>query len=211
MTNALQAQVDTPSPAAIAKSLDQTSKLSIEGNPFESLANLKPSDQSTETVIEACIILAKSVTDSWRQYGSWLSDLKQRMEVRNGSKGKQLPIGGAMLYWHESLTKYFDVSRRQINRIEEEVTAGTYPLHLVVGLLKTFVYTLLFISFLIPVFFVWMFTAHDQRAELTKNFVAEQSVYRVSFVNKSTYLVLVNRGINGDSKEKLVWGCPHDS
>ncbi len=133
------------------------------------------------------------------------------MEVRNGSKGKQLPIGGAMLYWHESLTKYFDVSRRQINRIEEEVTAGTYPLHLVVGLLKTFVYTLLFISFLIPVFFVWMFTAHDQRAELTKNFVAEQSVYRVSFVNKSTYLVLVNRGINGDSKEKLVWGCPHDS
>jgi hypothetical protein len=134
MTNALQAQVDTPSPAAIAKSLDQTSKLSIEGNPFESLANLNPADQSTETVIEACIILAKSVMDFWRQYGSWLLDLKRRMEVRNGSKGKQLLIDGAMLHWHEFLAKYFDVSRRQINRIEKDVTAGTYkPLLLVEG------------------------------------------------------------------------------
>src|SRR5271156_602546 len=126
MTNALQPQVDTPSPAAIAKSFDQTSKLSIEGNPFESLAKLKPADQSSETVIEACIILAKSVTDFWRQYGSWLSQLKLRMEVCNGSKGKQLLIGGAKLYWHEFLARYFDVSRRQINRIEKEVTSGTY-------------------------------------------------------------------------------------
>ncbi|MGA8214949.1 MAG: hypothetical protein WB799_15235 [Candidatus Sulfotelmatobacter sp.] len=126
MTNALQAQVDTPSPAAIAKSLDRTSKLPIEGNPFDSLAKLKPADQSIETVIEACIILAKSVADFWRQYGSWLSELKLRMEVRNGSKGKQLRISGAMLYWHEFLAKYFDVSRRQINRIEKELTTGTY-------------------------------------------------------------------------------------
>jgi hypothetical protein len=126
MTNALQAQIDTPSPAVIAQSLDQTSKLSIEGNPFEFLANLNPADQSTETVIEACIMLAKSVTDFWRQYGSWLSELKLRMEVRNGSKGKQLPIGGAMLYWHEFLAKYFHVSRRQINRIERQLTEGTY-------------------------------------------------------------------------------------
>jgi hypothetical protein len=134
MTNALQLKVNTPSPAAIAKSLDQTSKLSIEGNPFESLANLNPVDQSTETVIEACIILAKSVMDFWRHYGSWLLDLKRRMEVRNGSKGKQLLIDGAMLYWHEFLAKYFDVSRRQINRIEKDVTAGTYkPLLLVEG------------------------------------------------------------------------------
>ncbi len=126
MTNALQGQVDTPSPAVIAQSLDQTSKLSIEGNPFESLANLKPADQPNETVIEACIMLARSVTDFWRQYGSWLSELKLRMEVRNGSEGKQLLIGGTNLYWHEFLVNYFDVSRRQINRIEKEVTAGTY-------------------------------------------------------------------------------------
>jgi len=134
MTSALQAQVDTSSPVVIAKSLDQMSKLPIDGNPFESLANLKPADQSTETVVEACIMLAESVTDFWRQYGSWLSELKRRMEVRNGSKGKQLPISGVMLYWHEFLAKYFNVSRRQINRIEKEVTAGTYkPLPLAEG------------------------------------------------------------------------------
>ena len=130
----IEAGIDISSPALIAQSLDQASKLSIEGNPFESLANLKPADQSNETVIAACITLAKSVTDFWRQYGSWLSELKLRMEVHNGSKGKQLLIGGAMLYWHEFLAKYFDVSRRQINRIEKAITAGTYkPLLLVEG------------------------------------------------------------------------------
>ena len=70
-------------------------------------------------------------------------------------------------------------SNTQLERMIDDAAWITYPLHLVVGLLKTFVYTLLFIGFLILVFFVWMFTAHDNRAELTKNFVSEQSVYRV--------------------------------
>ena len=106
-------ELDTALPAANLKSLDQKSKLSLQTNPFEFLASLKPADQSTETVVEACIMLAGSVMDFWRQYGSWLSELKRRMEVRNGSKGKQLPISGVMLYWHEFLAKYFNVSRRQ--------------------------------------------------------------------------------------------------
>jgi hypothetical protein len=56
------------------------------------------------------------------------------MEVRNGSKGKQLRIRGVMLYWHEFLAKYFKVSRRQINRIERQLTEGTYkPLLFVEG------------------------------------------------------------------------------
>src|ERR1019366_1032684 len=55
--------------------------------------------------------------------------------------------------------------------------------------LKTFVYTLLVISFVVLCFFAWMFTAHDERAELTKNFVSEQSVYRVSFVNETSAAV----------------------
>jgi hypothetical protein len=77
----------------------------------------------------------------------------------------------------------------QLERMIDDAAWLTYPLHLVVGLLKTFVYTLLFISFLVLVFFVWMFTAHDDRAELTKNFVNEQSIYRVSFVNASATVV----------------------
>ena len=80
-------------------------------------------------------------------------------------------------------------SNTQLERMIDDAAWITYPLHLVVGLLKTFVYTLLFISFLVLVFFVWMFTAHDDRAGLTKNFINEQSVYRVSFVNASATVV----------------------
>jgi hypothetical protein len=99
----------------------------------------------------------------------------------------------------------------QLERMIDDAAWITYPLHLVVGLLKTFVYTLLFIGLLIFMFFFWMFTAHDNRAELTTNFVNEQSIYRVTFVNKSTMPTVAKLGINGDSKEKLVWGCPRDS
>src|ERR1039457_6332751 len=66
----------------------------------------------------------------------------------------------------------------QLERMIDDAAWITYPLHLVVGLLKKFVYTMLFISFLVLCFFVWMFTAHDDRAELTKNFINEQSIYR---------------------------------
>jgi hypothetical protein len=99
----------------------------------------------------------------------------------------------------------------QMNRMIDDAAWLTYPLHLVAGLLKTLVYTLLFISFLVLVFFVWMFTAHDNRAELTKNFVAEQSIYRGTFANKAARPTVAKLGINGDSREKLVWGCPRDS
>jgi hypothetical protein len=74
---------------------------------------------------------------------------------------------------------------KDLERMIDDAAWLTYPLHLVVGLLKTFVYTALFISFLVLCFFAWMFTAHDERAELTENFTKEQSIYRVSFVNKS--------------------------
>src|ERR1039457_3034712 len=96
----------------------------------------------------------------------------------------------------------------QLERMIDDAAWITYPLHLVVGLLKTFVYTMLFISFLVLCFFVWMFTAHDDRAELTKNFINEQSIYRVGFVNKTTYPTVARLGMNGDSTENLVWGCP---
>ena len=44
----------------------------------------------------------------------------------------------------------------------------TYPVHLLADLIKTFVYTFLFILLLIFIFFTWLLTTHDQRAELTK-------------------------------------------
>jgi hypothetical protein len=101
----------------------------------------------------------------------------------------------------------------QMERMIDDAAWITYPLHLVVGLLKTFVYTALFISFVVLCFFAWMFTAHDERAELTKNFASEQSIYRVSFVNKTTYPTVVKQGSEylDTDIEKLVWGCPQDS
>src|ERR1017187_8902767 len=103
------------------------------------------------------------------------------------------------------------IANGQLERMISDAAWITYPLHLVVNILKTFVYTMLFISFLVLCFFVWMFTAHDDRAELTKNFINEQSIYRVGFVNKTTYPTVARLGMNGDSTENLVWGCPWDS
>jgi uncharacterized membrane protein len=60
----------------------------------------------------------------------------------------------------------------QMNRMIDDAAWLTYPLHLVVGLLKTLVYTALFISFVVLCFFAWMFTAHDERAELTRTLPA---------------------------------------
>jgi hypothetical protein len=104
-------------------------------------------------------------------------------------------------------------STRQLERMIDDAAWITYPLHLVVGLLKTFVCTLLFVSFLVLCFFAWMFTAHDDRAELTQNFINEQSIYRVSFVNKTTYPTVVKQGSEylDTDIEKLVWVCPQDS
>jgi len=80
-------------------------------------------------------------------------------------------------------------SNTQLERMIDDAAWITYPLHLVVGLIKTFVYTLLFISFLVMCFFGWMFTAHDERAKLTKDFITQESVFRVSFVNGSEAVV----------------------
>jgi hypothetical protein len=102
-------------------------------------------------------------------------------------------------------------SNTQLERMIDDAAWITYPLHVLVGLIKTFVYTALFISFLVLCFFIWMFTAHDDRAELTKNFINEQSIYRVSIVNKTTYPTVARLGMNGDSTENLVRGCPRDS
>src|ERR1019366_1419389 len=105
------------------------------------------------------------------------------------------------------------MATRQLERMIDDAAWITYPLHLVVGLLKTFVCTLLFVSFLVLCFFAWMFTAHDDRAELTQNFINEQSIYRVSFVNKTTYPTVVKQGSEylDTDIEKLVWVCPQDS
>ena len=101
----------------------------------------------------------------------------------------------------------------QMERMIDDMAWITYPLHLAVGIIKTFVYVGLFILAAFISLIVWLMNAHDNRAEWSKNFVAQESVYRVSFASKTTYPVVVKRGtrfLNTDMAE-LVWGCPTTS
>ncbi len=88
-----------------------------------------------------------------------------------------------------------------------------YPLHLIANLIRTFVVVLLLTAAAFISIAVWLMNAHDSRAEWTKNFLAEQSVYRASFVNKDTYPTVVKQGSQylDTDVERLVWGCPWTS
>ncbi len=111
---------------------DQMSQVSQEIS-FETLANLNPSDQTEQFVIDACLALGESLKHFFEQNSVWLFDLKRRFEVRNGSKGKRLEVNGEQIYWHEFLDKYFKVSRRHIQRLEKGILEGTYEPALEVG------------------------------------------------------------------------------
>ncbi len=104
-------------------------------------------------------------------------------------------------------------STKQLERMIDDAAWLTYPLHVLVGILKTFVYVGLFILAAFIALTVWLMNAHDNRAEWSKNFVAQESVYRVSFVNKAAYPVVVKRGTHflDTDKAELVWGCPTTS
>ena len=70
-------------------------------------------------------------------------------------------------------------STKQLERMISDAAWITYPLHVLVGIIKSLLFILFLISAVIVFTIGWMMTAHDNRADLTKNFVTEQSVYRV--------------------------------
>ena len=83
----------------------------------------------------------------------------------------------------------------QLDRMIDDAAWITYPLHLAVGIIKDFFYALFLISAVILAVGVWMFTAHETRADLIAKFRAEQTVYRINpttnaiTVHKAGYLV----------------------
>jgi hypothetical protein len=74
-------------------------------------------------------------------------------------------------------------STRQLERIIDDAAWITYPLHLAVGIVKTFLFILLLIGTVMLYVGEWMFTAHDDRADLIQNFNREQTIYRVNTAN----------------------------
>ena len=70
-------------------------------------------------------------------------------------------------------------STRQLERMIDDAAWISYPMHLIVGIIKTFVYTFLAIACFFFAVGIWMFTAKDNRAAEIKDFAANQSIYRV--------------------------------
>ena len=79
-------------------------------------------------------------------------------------------------------------SARLSERMIDDAAWITYPLHLVVGIIKTFVYTLLAILVFFFAVARWMLNAHDERADITKNFAKEQTIYRVNTASNTVSL-----------------------
>ncbi len=82
-----------------------------------------------------------------------------------------------------------------------------YPLHLLVNLIKSFVYGFLFIVAVIVSVTIWMFTAQSNRAELIKNFAAEQTVYRVDLASGKTSIAKAGYLVQPEDFSTAFDGC----
>ena len=74
------------------------------------LDNLTPEKATDEQVIAQAVKAAKSFSELWNDQGKWLVELKARFQVRQGSRGKQLPVEGKKLYWDEFCDVYLNTT-----------------------------------------------------------------------------------------------------
>ena len=74
------------------------------------LDNLTPEKATDEQVIAQAVKVAKSFAQLWNDQGEWLKELKERFQVRQGSRGKQLPVEGKKLYWDEFCEHYLNTT-----------------------------------------------------------------------------------------------------
>ena len=89
----------------------------------------------------------------------------------------------------------------QLERMIDDAAWITYPLHMVVGIIKTFVYTALAILCFIFIMGLWMFSTKDKRAELIKDFAKDQTIYRV---DTATNAVTLHRAGEQEMDETVV-------
>ena len=76
------------------------------------LDNLTPEKATDAQVIAQAVKAAKSFSQIWNDQGKWLVELKARFQVRQGSRGKQLPVEGKKLYWDEFCDEYLSTTAR---------------------------------------------------------------------------------------------------
>ena len=99
-------------------------------------------------------------------------------------------------------------STRQLERVIDDVAWVTYPLHLAVGIVKTFLFILLLVAAVMLYTGEWMLTAHDDRADLIQNFNREQTIYRVNTANDGVSVAKAGEfGVDKDTFNSVFTGC----
>ncbi len=78
----------------------------------------------------------------------------------------------------------------QLDRLIDDLAWITYPIHMVVGIIKSCVYFVFVFAAIVLAFAIWMFTAHDTRADLIAKFPVEQTIYQI---NPATNDIAVQR------------------
>jgi hypothetical protein len=99
-------------------------------------------------------------------------------------------------------------STSQLERMIDDAAWITYPLHLMVGLVKTFLFILLLVFAALLYIGVWMFTAHNDRADLIQNFDREQTIYRINTADASVSLHKAGEfAVDKDTFNDVFTGC----
>jgi hypothetical protein len=99
-------------------------------------------------------------------------------------------------------------STRQLERLIDDAAWVTYPLHLMVGIVKTFLFILLLIGAVMLYTGEWMLTAHDDRADLIQNFNREQTIYNVNTANATVSMHKAGEfEVDKDTFNAVFTGC----
>jgi hypothetical protein len=125
----LQAGTDAPSSVSTTKpkTSELTSQVLRTENPFDILTTYNPANQTTKILLEVNEMIGTSFKDWFRQAAPWILELKnKRFEVRPGSKGKQIDVGGEKLYWHEFYEHTFHITKRHFQQLEKQIAEGTW-------------------------------------------------------------------------------------
>jgi hypothetical protein len=98
-------------------------------------------------------------------------------------------------------------SRGQLERLIDDATWLSYPLHLAVGVLKTLLFILLLIGAVMLYVGEWMLTAHDDRADLIQNFNREQTIYRFNSADGAVTVAKAGDPVDKDTFDSVFKGC----
>jgi hypothetical protein len=100
----------------------------LGANPFVGLADYNPETQTDENLIKISMKAGRSFASQFEIVGPFVLELKyNRFKVQARKKGVQLSVDGRMMYWHEFLAEYFDVTARHFQQLEKQLRECNKP------------------------------------------------------------------------------------